>query len=153
MAPLVVQLVAWAVFVGLGATGVMPAAASVPGALRFALAVMFAFTALSHFLPRTRSDLIRMVPPSVPNPGLMVTLTGVCEVLGAIGLLVPRTRRTAAVALILFLVAVLPANIHAARTGATLGGAPVTPLVPRVALQACFIAVLWWAGVRPKPGD
>ena len=121
-------------------------------AARVGLAAMFCFTAVAHF-SAMRADLVRMVPPSVPNPGLMVTLTGVCEVLGAIGLLVPRTRRAAAVALILFLVAVLPANIHAARTGATLGGAPVTPLVPRVALQACFVAVLWWAGVRPKPGD
>ena len=108
---------------------------------------MFCFTAVAHF-SRMRADLIRMVPPSVPNPALMVTFTGVCEVLGGVGLLVPRTRPVAAIALILFLVAVLPANIHAARTGVTLGGTAVTPLVPRVVLQAFFIAVLWWAGVR-----
>jgi uncharacterized membrane protein len=94
-----------------------------------------------------------MVPPSVPNPALMVTLTGVCEVLGAAGLLLPRTRRVAAIALILFLLSVLPANIHAARTGATLGGTAVAPLVPRVVLQGFFIAALWWAGVRSKPAE
>ncbi len=58
----------------------------------------------------TRPDLVRMVPSSIPNPELMVTVTGICEILRAIGLLVPRTRRVAAVALILFLVAVLPAK-------------------------------------------
>lgn len=78
----------------------------------------------------------------------MVTFTGVCEILGAIGLLVPRTRRIAAFALILFLIAVLPANIHAALSGATLRGAPATPLIPRIALQVLFIALIWWSGVR-----
>jgi uncharacterized membrane protein len=92
--------------------------------------------------------MIRMVPPSVPNPELVVTFTGICELLGAIGLLIPRTRRLAAIALIVFLAAVLPANIHAAQAGVTLRGAPPTPLVPRVALQLVFLGLLWWAGVR-----
>ena len=114
---------------------------------RIGLAVMFCFTAAAHF-NSMRADLVRMVPPMVPNAELMVTFTGVCEILGAIGLLVPRTRRVAAAALILFLVAVLPANIHAAQSGVTLRGAPATPLIPRVALQVFFIALLWWSGVR-----
>jgi len=108
---------------------------------------MFCFTATAHF-NSIRADLIRMVPPSVPNPELMVTFTGICEVLGAIGLLIPSTRRAAGIALILLLVAVLPANIHAARSGVTLRGAAATPLIPRVALQILFIALLWWAAVR-----
>src|SRR5688572_14203078 len=57
-------------------------------AVRVALAVMLCFTAAAHF-NSMRADLIRMVPPAVPNPELMVTFTGVCEILGAIGLLVP----------------------------------------------------------------
>lgn len=78
----------------------------------------------------------------------MVTFTGICEILGAVGLLVPRTRHLAAVALIVFLLAVLPANIHAAQAGVTLRSAPATPIVPRVALQGLFIGLLWWSGVR-----
>ena len=105
---------------------------------------MFCFTAAAHF-NSMRADMIRMVPPSVPNPELMVTFTGVCEILGAIGLLVPRTRRIAAAALILFLVAVLPANIHAANAGVTLRGAPATPLILRLALQVLFIVLVWWS--------
>jgi uncharacterized membrane protein len=119
-------------------------------ATRVGLAVMFCFTAAAHF-SSMRPDMVRMVPPGVPNPELMVTFTGICEILGAVGLLVPRTRRVAAVALILFLVAVLPANIHAALAGVTLRGAPPTPLLPRIALQVIFIALVWWAGVR-APG-
>ena len=115
-------------------------------ATRVGLAVMFCFTAAAHF-NSMRADLVRMVPPMVPYPEVMVTFTGVCEILGAIGLLVSRTRQVAAVALIVFLIAVLPANIHAAQSGVTLRGAPVTPLVPRIALQIVFIALVWWAGV------
>ena len=122
-------------------------------ATRIGLAVMFCFTAAAHF-NSMRGDMIRMVPPGVPYPELMVTFTGICEILGAIGLLVWRTRRVAAVALIVFLLAVLPANIHAAMSGATLRGQPPTPLAPRVALQALFIGLVWWSGVRKdqRPG-
>ena len=108
---------------------------------------MFCFTAAAHF-NSMRPDMVRMVPPAIPNPEIMVTFTGVCEILGAIGLLVLRTRRFAAIALIVFLVAVLPANVHAALSGVTFRGAPATPLVPRVALQVLFIALVWWSGVR-----
>jgi uncharacterized membrane protein len=114
---------------------------------RVGLAVMLCFTAAAHF-NSMRPDIVAMVPPSVPNPEFMVTFTGICEILGAVGLLVPHTRRIAAVALIVFLLAVLPANIHAAQAGVTLRGAPATPLIPRVALQVFFIALLWWSGVR-----
>lgn len=115
---------------------------------RVGLAVMLCFTAAAHF-NSMRPDMIAMVPPSVPNPEFMVTFTGICEILGAVGLLVPRTRRIAAVALIVFMFAVLPANIHAAQAGVALRGAPATPIVPRVALQLLFIVLLWWSGVRP----
>lgn len=115
-------------------------------ATRVGLAIMFFFTAAAHFAPM-RADLVRMVPPAIPNPEIVVAFTGVCEILGAIGLLIPRTRRLAGIAIIVFLVAVLPANIYAARAGVTLRGAAPTPLIPRIALQALFIALIWWSAV------
>jgi uncharacterized membrane protein len=146
MAPLIVLVVVTLLTRLVGQLGVA-SLRDWAAATRVGLAVMFCFTAAAHF-NSMRADLVRMVPPMVPNPELMVTFTGVCEIVGAIGLLVPRTRRVAAVALILFLVAVLPANIHAAQSGVTLRGAPATPLIPRVVLQVVFIALLWWSGVR-----
>jgi uncharacterized membrane protein len=146
MAPLIVLVIATALARLAGQFGV-PALRDWAAATRVGLAVMLGFTAAAHF-NSMRDDLIRMVPPSVPNPAFMVTFTGLCELAGAIGLLVPRTRRLAAVGLILLLVAVLPANIHAATSGVALRGAPPTPLVPRVALQLLFIGLVWWAGLR-----
>jgi uncharacterized membrane protein len=118
-------------------------------AIRVGLAVMFCITAAAHF-NSMRPELVAMVPPWIPAPGAMVTFTGLCELAGAVGLLVPRTRRAAAMALIVFLLAILPANVHAARAGLTLRGAPVTPLVPRIAGQALFIALVWWSGLHAE---
>lgn len=120
-------------------------------ATRVGLAAMFCVTAAAHFVG-LREDLIRMVPPGIPHPELMVTLTGICELAGAAALLVPATRRSAAWAFIVFLFAVLPANVYAAQAGITLGGNPPSPLVPRILLQALLIAVIWWSGVAvPAP--
>jgi uncharacterized membrane protein len=148
MAPLIVLIVATLVARMAGRLGVS-SLQNWAAATRVGLAVMLCFTASAHF-NSMRPDLVRMVPPGIPNPELMVTFTGVCEILGAIGLVISRTRRLAAVALIVFLIAVLPANIHAARSGVTLGGAQVTPLWPRVALQVLFIGLVWWSGIRAR---
>jgi uncharacterized membrane protein len=117
-----------------------------PAATRVGLAVMLLFTASAHFTAM-RHDLARMVPPAVPNPMAFIYLTGLCEILGAIGLLIPATRVAAAVALTLFFLAVLPANIHAARAGVTLRGRPSTPLALRIPMQILFIALTLWAGI------
>ncbi|HSL20349.1 MAG TPA: DoxX family protein, partial [Vicinamibacterales bacterium] len=109
MAPLIVMLVAWLVARSIGATGLWLYADSWTDALRIALAAMFVFTAVSHFHPRTRPDLVRMVPASLPAPGLLVTATGALELLGAVGLLLPQALPAAAYGLIALLVAMLPA--------------------------------------------
>jgi uncharacterized membrane protein len=145
------MLVAWIVARLVGVTGLWVAADSWSGALRIALAAMFVFTAVSHFHPRTRPDLIRMVPASLPTPGLLVTATGVLELLGAIGLLVPQALPWAAYGLMALLVAMFPANVHAAREGLTIAGRRATPLLWRLPLQLFWIAALWWVR-SPTPG-
>jgi uncharacterized membrane protein len=109
---------------------------------RAALALMFTFTAVSHFTPMKR-DLIAMVPPPLPRPDLLVLFTGIAELAGAVGLLVPSARFYAAIGLVALLVAMLPANVSAARRGVLLRGRPATPLRVRVPMQALFIAWAW----------
>ena len=144
MAPLIIMLGGWLVARLIGATGLWLSADSGTGALRIALAAMFVFTAVSHFDPRTRPDLVRMVPASLPAPALLVSITGVLELLGAIGLMVPRGLPAAAYGLIALLVAMFPANVHAAREGLVIAGRRATPLLWRVPLQLVWIAALWW---------
>src|SRR5260370_1389874 len=69
----------------------------------------------AHLAPPLRGSLIAIVPPRLPAPGLLVSFTGVLELFGAAGLLVPATRMAAAVCLLLLLLAMFPANIYAAR--------------------------------------
>lgn len=113
--------------------------------LRGSLALMFLFTASAHWGKR-RVDLIAMVPPAIPRPDLMVTLTGVLEILGAVGLLIPTTAKAAAACLMVLLIALFPANIRAAREKLTIGGKPATPLLLRTLLQVIFICALILAG-------
>jgi uncharacterized membrane protein len=84
-------------------------------AVAVGLAAMFVLTGVAHFVPPMRRDLIAIVPPRLPAPGLLVTATGVLELVGATGLLVPATRVPAAVCLLLLMLAMFPANIYAAR--------------------------------------
>jgi uncharacterized membrane protein len=115
-------------------------------ATRAGLCIMFLFTGAAHFTA-TRRDLIGMVPPQLPNPAALVTLTGLAELAGAIGLIVPPVARAAAYALILLLVVMLPANLYAAKIGHTIAGRPHTRLIVRVPLQALWMFLLWWSAV------
>ena len=126
----------------LGALGVEPLA-TWPAATRWALATLLLLTASAHF-NRMKEDLVRMVPAWMPAPRLTIYLTGLCEILGAIGLLLPATRRWAGLALILFLIAIFPANVKAARERLPIMGKPAPPLLQRLPMQLLLIGLLWW---------
>ncbi len=143
MAVLIVSFGSMLVFAALGRLGV-PALSSAVDCGRYALAAMFTFTAVSHFAPSTRSDLIAMVPPGLPRPDLLVIATGVAELAGAAGLVFEPTRYWAALGLMLLLLAIFPANVSAARRGNTIRGRPVTPLWIRGPMQILFLAWAWW---------
>ncbi|GGL91202.1 DoxX family protein [Micromonospora yangpuensis] len=138
MAPLLALIVGAALARLAGLLGVDALDAWQP-ALRVGLAALFILTGIAHFTPRRRADLIAMVPPRLPRPDLLVTLTGVLELAGAVGLLLPTTARPTAAALAVLMVAMFPANVSAARRRLTLDGRPVTPLLPRTVLQLLFV--------------
>jgi uncharacterized membrane protein len=140
MAPLILLVILVVVFWLAGRAGI--ALFQDPSfVLRAALGFMFLFTASAHW-GRRRPDLIRMVPPQLPHPHLLVTVTGILEILGAIGLFVPRTARAASICLALLLLALFPANIRAARQNLTIGGQHVLSWPIRGAIQLVFIATL-----------
>lgn len=135
MAPFIALVVVTSVLLLVGRFGVA-AVGSLPVALRGGLAFMFVLTGGAHFIG-LREELIAMVPPWLPAPGLLVTVTGVLELLGAAGLLWSRTAGWAAAGLTAMLVAMFPANVHKALSG------PVPwddQLVPRTLMQVVFLA-------------
>jgi uncharacterized membrane protein len=132
MEPLITLVAVTALLLAAGALGVR-ALRPWPVAVRGGLAAMFVLTGVVHFVGM-RDQLIAMVPPALPAPGLLVTITGVLELAGAAGLLLPRTAPWAAGGLSLLLVAMFPANVHAALAGTG------TPLLPRTLMQLLFLA-------------
>src|SRR5215213_5412004 len=137
-----VLLVSLILFGGLGLLGV-DLYSSWQVSAAWALAVMFGFTASAHFT-KTKEDLVGMVPKVFPNPRFLVYLTGILEVFGAIGLLIPATRTLAGLGLVVLLVAMFPANVNAARKGVELRGKAPTPLWIRAPMQLLFIGMALW---------
>src|SRR3954447_1283132 len=89
-----------------GAAG-LPLLDSGTTSLRGGLSLMFLLTASAHWGKRRR-DLIAMVPPVFPQTGLIVTITGVLELLGAVGLSLPSIAPAAAACLAVLLTAMFP---------------------------------------------
>src|SRR5580698_6026039 len=75
-------------------------------------ALFFVAAGTLHFL---RPDpYVKIVPPFVPWALGMVYISGVAEIAGGVGILLPVVRRTAAWGLVALLIAVFPANIYMA---------------------------------------
>ena len=116
---------------------------------RWVLAAFFVAAGANHF--RDPAIYLGMMPPWLPKPELLVQLSGVAEILGGIGLLVPATRRFAGWGLVALLVAIFPANLHVALQG-RMPGLDVPPwgLWLRLPGQLVFLAWVWWVALAEK---
>ena len=114
--------------------------------LRVVLAVVFVVAGVSHFAPSVQRTMAAMIPPrlrfrGVASPRNLVIFTGLCEILGGVGLLLEPVRVTSGVALAVFLAAVFPANAYAARHKERFGAVAI-PLVPRLIGQVLLIGLV-----------
>ena len=112
---------------------------------RVGLTLFFLFTGLGHFI-RTE-EMARMVPPPIPYPVGIIYVTGVLELLGAVGVWVPRLKRLTGLCLILMLAGLLPANIYSALNRVDFGGHAAGPayLLLRVPFQIFVICWTYFA--------
>lgn len=78
---------------------------------RLALAVMLLFTAFGHF--KFPEGMVLMMPDFIPAKKALVYITGVMEIVFAIAIMIPKTRYGAGIGLLIFLILIFPANIHA----------------------------------------
>jgi len=146
MAPLITLLVGTIAARSIGWLGV-GYLNSWPAAIAVGLAAMFMLTGLSHFAAPMRRDLIAIVPPGLPAPGLLVTVTGLLELLGAAGLLLPPTRVATAVCLLVLMLAMFPANVYASRMPN-----PPSSMTTRLPLRTAFELVFLAAAVAVALG-
>ncbi len=102
--------------------------------------VLFIAAGVVHFVRPAMYEQI--VPPQFGHAPELVAISGIAEIAGGLGLIVPRTRRAAGVGLIVLLIAVWPANIYmAVEAHRFTAVAPAWILWARVPLQ---IALIWW---------
>lgn len=107
----------------------------------------FCFAGISHF---TNPDFfVAIMPPYLPSPLALVHVSGVFEILGGLGVLLPKTRRVAGYGLLALLVAVYPANIHMALNPDQFPDISPAALYARLPMQFVFAAAVWWA-IRPE---
>ncbi|SHI77700.1 DoxX family protein [Aquimarina spongiae] len=118
---------------------------------RIAMSIMLVFTAIGHFV--YTKGMSMMIPSFIPYKEGFVHLTGVFEILLAIGLLIPKLKVISGWALLIFLVLMLPANIYASIHNinyqkGTFDGNGLAYLWFRIPLQIFFIAWIYICSIR-----
>ena len=118
---------------------------------RIAMSAMLIFTAVAHFV--FTDGMTQMIPDFFPLKKELVYLTGILEMLFAIGLLIPRTKIITGWTLTVFFLAILPANVKAAleninyQTG-ELDGNGIEYLWFRIPLQILFTAWVYFTAIK-----
>lgn len=118
---------------------------------RIAMSIMLVFTAIGHFV--FTKGMAMMIPSFIPYKETFVHLTGIFEVLLAIGLFIPRFKYISGWTLIIFLLLMLPANIYAAINNinyqkGTFDGNGLSYLWFRIPLQILFIIWTYISTIR-----
>ena len=112
------------------------------------IALLFATSGVLHLIKP--QPFVSIMPTWLPGAPVLVLISGVCEIAGAAGILVPITRVTAGWGLIALLLAVFPANVQmllnarAAHASATW----LTLLVARLPLQVFLIIWVYRSTIR-----
>ena len=117
---------------------------------RLSLAIMLIFTGIGHF---AKTDLmIEMIPDIIPFKKETVYFTGIIEIMASIGLLTQKFAKLTSIMLIVFFLAILPANIIGTIKEVELGGMDkgVNYLYFRIPLQILFIIWVYYFGIKKE---
>jgi uncharacterized membrane protein len=137
----VILIVTVAIYFALGRKGLFPFG-WMQWILRGVAALPLLISGIAHF---ARTALMAtIIPPWIPYHPQLVLLTGVMELAGAVGLLLPAFTRIASACLAVLMIAVFPANVYAANQ--TVGGLYMPNVPVRLAMQVVYIVLLLMAG-------
>ena len=113
--------------------------------LLWVMAGAYCFAGFNHLM--NPEFYLAIMPPGLPHANLLHVLSGLIEITLGVFVLEPRTRVFAAWGLIALLIAVFPANVHAALENIGPGGPGTGAGVAnwiRLPFQAVFILWAWW---------
>jgi uncharacterized membrane protein len=122
---------------------------SIPRGKLIGLAIVFLWFligGIAHFAAQNLE--VSIVPPYIPSPRAAVVVSGVFELLGALGLLYRPTRRAAGWGLCALTIAVTPVHIYMLERP-ELFAVPYWALVLRLPLQAVLLALIAWCTTPP----
>ena len=114
--------------------------------LRLLLALVYLIAGILHL--KSPAGFLAITPDWVPFPEMVIAFTGLAEIAGAIGLMIPRFRKAAGIGLALYALCVWPANFNHALNDIALGGEHLSWWyhAPRLAFQPVFIWLALWVG-------
>jgi uncharacterized membrane protein len=119
--------------------------AMIPIAKRVGLVLVFLWFMIGGVAHFALTDLeMSIVPPYIPSPRAAVLISGVFELLGAVGILIPITRRAAGVGLFLLTIAVTPANVYMLQHAEAFN-VPRWALIVRLPFQGALLALIIWS--------
>lgn len=121
--------------------------------LRLLAAALFVVAGANHF--RNPDFYAKIIPPIFPARRTLVAVSGVCEIIGGLCLLIRRLRTAAGWGLLALLVAVFPANVYmaVAPQGLPHGNLPIWLLWLRLPMQAVLIGWVWWVSLARPSSD
>ncbi|TYA74751.1 DoxX family protein [Seonamhaeicola marinus] len=127
---------------------------NVAASARIGMAVMLVFTSIGHFI--YDDGMAMMLPDFIPLKKQIVHLTGIMELVAAVGLLIPQYRVRTGWLLVVFFILIIPANIYGAMQQvdfqkATLNGKGLSYLFFRIPLQILFITWVYFSAVKDVP--
>jgi uncharacterized membrane protein len=111
--------------------------------VRALVGIGFVTAGVLHFTHRRSYEQI--MPPYVPRHRESVLVSGVAEIAGGVGVLVPATRPLARWWLLALLAAVFPANVHMALNPEQYRRIPPWALWARLPFQGVFAGLVWRA--------
>lgn len=114
------------------------------------LAIVFLFFmggGITHFTDPAFYESI--MPPWIGFHTEIVYISGIFEILGAVGILLPPLRQWAGNGLILLVICVTPANIHMWLNPDLFPDVPPAFLTIRLVLQVGLLLLIWWSTRLP----
>ena len=116
------------------------------------LAIVFAWFMVGGITHFTNPQFfVSIMPPYIGYHLELVYISGVFEIIGAIGILIPRLRQWAGNGLILLVILVSPANVHMWLNPDLFPDVPEAFLSLRLVIQLLLLALIWWS-TRAIPG-
>jgi uncharacterized membrane protein len=109
--------------------------------LKLLLAALMVFAGVAHF--RQPQVFVRIVPDYLPSPLSLVYISGVFEILGGLGLVIPMTQKWAAWGLIALYIAVFPANVNMALKHIPFGVLPTPQWMLWLRLPLQLVLIFW----------